>query len=87
MPTTKPRHAITETDEVAEALRLAALQWPADRARPSRLLLRLVAEGGKAISLEVESRRAQRLEVIGQIAGTYDYPDGYLEDLRREWPA
>lgn len=86
MPTTKPRYAITETEEVAEALRFAALKWPDDRERPSRLILRLVAEGGKAISPEIEARRARRLAAIEDFVGAYNYPDNYLEDLRSEWP-
>jgi hypothetical protein len=49
VPTTKPRHAVTETPEVAEALAAAARRWPEDRGRPGRLLRRLIREGHRGI--------------------------------------
>lgn len=87
VPTTKPRHAITETADVARALELAALKWPGDRHRPSRLILRLITEGGRAISPEVEQHRKRRREAIERLSGSLVYPDAYLEDLRDAWPA
>ncbi|HUN79589.1 MAG TPA: hypothetical protein VMU32_11745 [Solirubrobacteraceae bacterium] len=88
MPTTRPRYAITETDEVGDALRLAARRWPQDAERPSRLLLRLVQAGAAAIAPEQRRSRERRLRAIehhqGQFTGVY--PPGYLRELRREWP-
>lgn len=87
MPTARPRHTITETDEVARALRDAARRWPADRERPSKLLLDLVHEGHRAISAEADRSAADRREAIERTAGalTGSYPPGYLEQLRRDW--
>jgi hypothetical protein len=88
MPTDRPRHTVTETDDVAQALDDAAQRWPEDRDARARLLLRLVREGHTAIraSLETESgERRQALErTAGVLTGVYD--DGYLKQLRDDWP-
>ncbi|MDQ1744816.1 MAG: hypothetical protein QOE23_3155, partial [Pseudonocardiales bacterium] len=49
MPTTRPRHLITETDPVAKALDDAAKRWPEDRDSRAKLLLHLVEEGHHAL--------------------------------------
>jgi hypothetical protein len=80
---------ITETDEVAHALRDAARQWPEDRERPAKLLLDLVREGHHAITAEAEQAAADRRAAIERTGGTLTgtYPSGYLEQLRGDWPA
>jgi hypothetical protein len=89
VPTSRPRHSLTETDEVARALADAARRWPEDRRSPSRLLLRLVQEGHRAIRGELGEDDADRRSAILASAGTLtgSYPDGYLADLRSDWPA
>lgn len=89
MPTARRRHMLTETDEVAEALRDAARRWPEDRERPAKLLLDLVREGHKAIATEEDEATARRLAAIERTAGalTGVYPPGYLQQLRDDWPA
>jgi hypothetical protein len=79
---------ITETDEVARALDDAARQWPHDRERPSKLLLDLVREGHRAITVDTERTTAARRAAIERTDGalTGSYPAGYLDDLRRDWP-
>lgn len=88
MPTTKPRHTLTETDELAAALRDAARVWPHDATSSPKLLLHLIKEGRAAIEPEAERRRQQRRialeEARAKLAGTY--PPGYLRELRDEWP-
>lgn len=88
MPTTRPRHQITETDEVAAALDAAARRWP-DVTHRSELLRRLVAEGHRAVvahqDREVEARRAAVHRTAGALTGVYE-PDE-LAELRRDWPA
>ena len=57
VPTTRPRLMITETDEVAAALDVAAARWPEVASR-RELLLRLV-EQGRAV---IEHERADETE-------------------------
>ena len=91
MPTTRPRHALTETPELAEALRAAARRWPQDRGRPSVLLRRLIDEGVRSIEPDgaaAAARSTSRLDALQRISGSYTglYEPGYLESLRGEWP-
>jgi len=88
VPTTKPRHTLTETDELAAALDAAARRWPDDASSRPRLLLRLVEAGERAINQEREQERTRRRVAVEHTAGalTGVYPPGYLERLRDEWP-
>ncbi|HMR50077.1 MAG TPA: hypothetical protein PKE40_12390 [Arachnia sp.] len=88
MPTTKPRHALTETADIREALSVAAKRWPADRGNPNHLLKRLIAEGRRSIEADAADARAARLAALERVCGAYTgmYEPGYLEDLREEWP-
>ena len=89
MPTTRPRHSITETDAVAAALEDAARRWPEDRDSPGRLLTRLLRAGHDAIREDRHDETADRLRGIEESAGVLDdaFPAGYLDDLRDDWPA
>jgi hypothetical protein len=88
MPTTRPRLTITETDDVAAALDVAAGRWP-DVSSRRELLLRLVEQGREVIerdrAAEVDRRRAAIQETSGALTGAYE--PGYLERLREDWPA
>jgi hypothetical protein len=88
MPTSRPRHSITETDEVARALNDAARRWPDEGAARGRLLLRLLREGHRAIARERDDESRRRREAVSRTSGalTGAYPDEYLRDLRRDWP-
>lgn len=87
MATTRRRHTITETDDVAAALDAAAEQWPQDSR--AELLRRLVGEGRRALAAErtaqVEERRAAIRRSSGMLHDVYR-PDE-LERLRDDWPA
>jgi hypothetical protein len=87
MPTTRPRHVITESDALAAALDEAARRWPEDARSRARLLLRLIEIGRTQLEAEradqVEARRRAIRETSGVLAGAY--PAGYLEELRRDW--
>ncbi len=87
MPTTRPRHLVTETDELAAVLDAAAQRWP-DVSRP-QLLVRLALQGHRAAQQAHGERRRRRLAAIrehsGAMTGTYG-PD-YLTELREDWPA
>jgi hypothetical protein len=89
VPTSRPRHSLTETDEVARALADAARRWPEDRRSPGRLLLRLLHEGHRAIRGEMRTDAEQRRAAVAATAGSLTgvYPEGYLAELRGEWPA
>ncbi len=88
MPTTRARHAITETPEVAHALAIARRRWPAHADSPSRLLRKLIAAGAESIDEQSDSEIEQRLAALTRIAGrrTEWFPEGYLANLRSEWP-
>lgn len=87
MPTTRPRHFVTETDELAEALDANADRWP--ELSRAQVLVRLALDGHHAAQLVVEEHRRRRLAAVrehsGMLAGAYA-PD-HLERLREEWPA
>lgn len=78
---------MTETDVVAHALDVAARQWPEEPR--SRLLLRLVELGAEALEGRADSAYQRRRQAVEETSGKYDdaFYDGYLEDLRRDWPA
>lgn len=86
MPTTRPRHFVTETDDLAVALDEAAQRWP-DLSR-AQLVVRLALEGHRAALTERSRRRETRLAALHAHSGvlTGAYSSGYLEGLRAEWP-
>ncbi|WP_353952060.1 hypothetical protein V6K52_01065 [Knoellia sp. S7-12] len=88
MPTTRPRHVVTETDDIAAALDLAVKRWPEIADSRSRLLVALVKEGAEHLREDEESALEERLRTINELAGsmTGTFPPGYLEDLRKDWP-
>lgn len=84
MPTTKPRHAITETAEVAHALAVARRRWPGQPT--ASLLTRLIAEGASAVQHEDAVGRAQRERAVAALTALAGYyPDGYLDEVRDGW--
>jgi hypothetical protein len=87
MPTSRARHFVTETDDLAAALDAAATRWP-DLSR-AQLLVRLALEGQRAAERAGDERRRRRLAALRDHSGalTGAYPDDYLERLREEWPA
>ena len=88
MPTSRPRHTITEGEAVAAAIADAARRWPLDEATRSRLALRLLEEGGAIIRAQEQARIEERRRAVAETAGMFTglYPPGYLEELRKDWP-
>lgn len=78
MPTTRPRHAVTETDEIAAILDEAARVWPG--VSRSRLIGQVLADwstGGRSITANTTAREA----LVGSLPGSSD-----LYDPRDDWP-
>jgi hypothetical protein len=80
---------ITETEQVARALDEAAKRWPADSGNRAKLLLHLLEEGHRAVVGQRERSIRERREAVARTSGalTGDYGDGYLNELREDWPA
>jgi hypothetical protein len=80
---------ITETEQISAALAAAAALWPEIQGNRGRLLGKLIAEGHRAINAELEQKRQDYAAVVGKVAGIFgqqEYPQGYLNELRAEWP-
>jgi hypothetical protein len=88
MPTARARHMITETDEIAAALDAAALRWPDLADERAELLRKLIHSGLTDLNAQEERRIALKREAIRAAAGSMTglWPEGWLEELRSEWP-
>lgn len=86
MPTTRPRHQITETPDIAHALDLAARRWPSEPR--SKLLLRLVHAGRIALEQGQNEMVRNRQDAIDASSGKYAdaFGGNYLSALRQDWP-
>lgn len=86
MPTTRPRHQVTETPDVARALDAAAQRWPGESR--SRLLVRLVEVGAESLAHDEEARHDDHRAAVLASAGRYPqaFDPDYLERLRSDWP-
>jgi len=86
VPTTRPRHQITETPDVARALDIAARRWPGEPR--SKLLLRLLRVGREVLEREHDEATRQRVAAIEASSGKYAaaFDSDYLAELRRDWP-
>ena len=83
MPTRRPRHTLTETDEITAALADATARWPG--LPPTELLKRLVAQGHAALRASLDTERAAVADTSGALTGIYQ--SGDLDTLRQDWPA
>lgn len=88
MPTNRQRYVLTETDELAAALDVAAERWPEDAQSRSQLLRRLVQMGEEALREDLERGRTRRRAAVARTQGQFRgvYGPGYVEQLRDEWP-
>ena len=86
MPTTLNRIQVTVTEDVAAALALARQRWP--QSSKSELMARLAVIARTAMEAESAVRRTARRRAIDQAKGSFHdvYSDGYLADLRADWP-
>jgi hypothetical protein len=86
MPTTRPRHFVTETDALAAALDAAAKRWPG--LSRSQLLVQLLSEGRRSARRARDERRERRLAALRRHSGAFSgaYGPHYLQEMREEWP-
>lgn len=89
MPTTKPRHMVTETDQLAHALDAAALIWPELAGDRAQLLRKLIEAGIRQMTNEESAKAQSRLEAVAEVAGSMNdtWPKNWREELSAEWPA
>ena len=85
MPTNRHRYTITETDEVARALRLAAERWPEQRGQGGQLLHRVLEDWARNTTTKREQHRAAILATSGA-AFRGEFEAGYRDELRADWP-
>jgi len=84
VPTTRPRHQITETDDIAAAVEAGLQEWP-DLSR-SEVIRELILKGAESLNLTaVERVLAVELALKELASLDIHYPEGYLEDLRKDW--
>lgn len=84
MPTTLTRIQVTQTGQLRDAIELAEQKWPG--LPKSELVGRLAVLGAEVLATERSAKRAARRAALEATRGTIDYPPGYLEDLRKDWP-
>ncbi len=78
MPTTRARHPVTETEEIAQVLDEAALRWPGvSRAKLIHYVLADWATGGRSSAARAEARK----ELVGSMPGSAE-----LYDREEDWP-
>jgi hypothetical protein len=83
MPTTRPRHTITETEDIATALADAAVVWPELRGNSNALLRKLVEAGRAAVHPD---GGVHALVQGASGAATGAYPRDARATLLEEWP-
>ncbi len=89
MPTTRPRHMITETNRLADGIDAAALIWPESAGERAELLRRIIEAGLEVTEKRAMEQRIQRIAAVNKAAGSLSgiWPENWREELRDEWPA
>ena len=78
MPTTRPRHPVTETDEIAQILDEASRKWSGvPRSKLIRLVMMDWAQGGRSPSARARARE----ELVGSLPASSN-----LYDRDEDWP-
>jgi hypothetical protein len=89
MPTTHRRHAITETDDISNALDIARRTWPDLAGKPGALLRQLILIGRNTLEHNHATTDQTRQDAVDATAGALAgvFGPGYLSELREEdWP-
>jgi len=86
-PSTNRRHAITETEDISNALEVASRTWPDLADKPCALLRQLILVGRNTLARDHAAADQTRRQVVeattGALAGVFG-PD-YLSELREDW--
>ncbi len=77
MPTSKQRITITATGDLEQIIAIEQKRHP--ELSPSALIAMLVRRGHAAGG-------SSRRELVESLAGGEDFPDGYLAEMRNDWP-
>lgn len=88
MPTERPRHMITETDELSEALAHAERLWPELKGQRSQLLRKILEVGSEQLVKSANEEASERERLIQNLAGTLNdvWPANWREELADDWP-
>jgi hypothetical protein len=88
MPTDHRRHAITETEDISDALGVARRAWPEIADKPGALLRRLILVGGNTVAHDAVELERERQQAIADTGGalTGVFGANYLQVLREDWP-
>lgn len=80
---------LTESDEIARVLELAANRWPELEGDKNKLLKRLLEVGGQTLQLEMDQQALSRSQQLSKIAGSLTgvWPSNWLKERKAEWPA
>jgi len=88
MPTSLPRHTITETSDVKAWLDAAAKVWVDDADNRPALVRRLLEAGHQTASEVLEDATSKRRQLIQSASGSMPDvwpPDWYQQYKRDEW--
>jgi hypothetical protein len=84
VPTTRPRHQVTETDDIAAAVEAGLQEWP-DLSR-SDVIRELILKGAESLNLTAVERVLAAELALKQLEDLdIEYPPEYLEELRQGW--
>lgn len=88
MPTNRPRHMITETDQLSDALSKAEAIWPELSGQRTLLLRKVLEIGIEAIETQANYRSEGRLKAVKKLAGSMDgvWPANWRKELAEDWP-
>ena len=88
MPTTRPRHMITETDRLSAALTEAAKLWPELAGERALLLRKLLEVGIETVEAKALETRQSRIIAVEKLAGSMDgvWPRNWKQELEQDWP-
>jgi hypothetical protein len=79
---------ITETDQVAKALEVAAQAWPEYSGDKSTLIKLLLAKGKESLESQNSAQTDSRLRAIQDASSQFVgvWPTTWQDEVRGEWP-